>query len=162
VFDDPEVDDVLNVLKASTYDLILSMQVQYPDWRNRSLAERRDVFFGPACKLRTELGSFDSFDAHMRLDLASLSEYKVDYEKFPYGQDNGSAGIYKTRHGSRYFVGVKPWVTENNVRPIFLTTEEVLTEVIMKAFRNQIMKLDCSNLPGVYPIRVPICFTTIG
>ena len=91
VFDDPEVDDFLLVLKGSTHDRIRDLQVQYPDWRNHSLVERRDIYSSLTFELKKELESFDNLDALIRLDLEGMGEYNIDFWKIPYGQDNGKS-----------------------------------------------------------------------
>jgi hypothetical protein len=118
---------------------------------------------------------FDDFDELMRLKLSALSSINVDFDKFPYGKDNGKTGIYLQKNGEQYFLGPKQWIAGMTAVPTFLTTEEVVAQVIMKAFaevsekaeellsdgaklpNKQVYRLDL-EADGVFPVHVPVVF----
>ena len=159
VFDDPESDDFFHLLPGSLYQFLASRQAQYPNWRNLRLGERRDIYTGE--KAANGIPShlikcFDDFDELMRLDLTELQPFEVDYDRIPYGQDNPNAkGIYRGRHGKRYYIGTKPWLSENSFRKVFLTTEDVVANVIERATGRGPFRLDLDHMDGLFPISVP-------
>ena len=171
VFDDPEVDDLINILPEARYNFLQNQQQAYSDWRNMRLPERREICNQLYKEIHENgISTFDDFDALMRLDLKTLRPFHVDYKKFPYGQDNPQAskpGIYQSQHGKCYYVGLKPWLFETGeTTPIFLTTENVVAEIIKKAYgppseeRNKsrlppLLSLDLDDLPGIFHIKVP-------
>ena len=111
---------------------------------------------------------FDSFDELMRLDLNVLEPIQVDFDAIPFGYDNSKTGIYRQRHGDRYFLGPKPWLTENRAEFTFLTTESLVERVIEGAFhklwakghagRRLITKLALDQVPPIYPVKIPVQF----
>ena len=184
VFDDPEALDFVHLLPEALYLFVKNKQAQYRGWRNIGRAARRDVFEALKADIPgTLINSFEDFDELMRLDLERLRPYAVDYETIPFGRDNPNAsGIYRPRDGDRYFLGVKRWLFEMQGRPIFLTTETLVANAIEKAIgevfaevskrpediietesrigrnwrRRPLFRLVLDDVPGVYPINVPI------
>ena len=182
VFDDPEALDFIHLLPEALYVFVKNTQAQYGGWRNIGRAARRDVFDALKADIPgTFINGFEDFDELMRLDLERLRPYAVDYETIPFGRDNPNAsGIYRPRDGDRYFLGVKRWLFEMQARPIFLTTETVVANAIEKAIgevfaevikrsdediietesrnwrRRPLFRLVLDDVPGVYPINVPI------
>ena len=186
VFDDSEALDFVHLLPEALYVFVKNTQAQYHGWRNIKLAERREVFDALKADIPgTDIDSFEDFDELMKLDLERLRPYAVDYETIPFGRDNPNAsGIYRPRHGDRYFLGVKPWLFEMQARPIFLTTETLVANAIEKAIgevfagvikrpserndediietenwnwrRRSLFRLALDDVPGVYPIHVPL------
>jgi hypothetical protein len=161
VFDDPEVDEFVNILPEARYQFLDKRQKQFSDWRNLKLRDRREVYND----LRNEAKSlgiptFEDFDDLMRLELTSLTLYHVDYERFKYGQDNPYAtdsGIYRPQHGHGYDIGLKPWLSQmGDTVPTFLTTEEVVAQTIGKAYGQRLLSLELDDLPGLFPIKVPV------
>jgi len=64
-------------------------------------------------------------------------------------------------HGESYYVGAKEWLSGIDGHLTFLTTEAFVTEVIERALRlhrRSPIRLDLTNLPDVYPIKVPVRF----
>ena len=182
VFDDPEALDFIHLLPEALYVFVRNTQAQYRGWRNIKRPRRRDVFDALKADIPgTLINSFEDFDELMRLDLERLRPYAVDYETIPFGRDNPNAdGIYRPRDGDRYFLGVKRWLFEMQARPIFLTTETVVANAIEKAIgevfaevikrpspgerndegrnwsRRPLFRLALDDVPGVYPIHVPL------
>jgi hypothetical protein len=161
VFDDPEVDEFVNILPEARYEFLDKRQKQHSGWRNLKLKERREIY-GSLHKEANSLGisRFEDFDELMRLELTSLTPYQVDYERFRYGQDNPYAtasGIYRPQHGACYYIGLKAWLFEmGKTVPTFLTTEEVAAQVIKKAYGQRLVSLELDDLPGIFPIKVPV------
>ena len=161
VFDDPEVDEFVNLLPESRYEFLNKRQKQFSGWRNLKLKDRREAF-GGLYKEAKSLGipTFEDFDELMRLELTSLKPFHVDYERFKYGQDNPYAitrGIYRPKHGHGYYIGLKPWLSQmGDTVPTFLTTEEVVAQTIKKAYGQRLLSLELDNLPGLFPIKVPV------
>ena len=53
--------------------------------------------------------------------------------------------------------GLKPWLSQmGDTVPTFLTTEEVVAQTIKKAYRQRLLSLELDNLPGIFPIKVPV------
>ena len=161
VFDDPEVDEFVNLLPEARYEFLDKRQKQFSGWRNLKLRDRREAF-GGLYKEAKSLGipAFEDFDELMRLELTSLKPFHVDYERFKYGQDNPYAitrGIYRPQHGHGYYIGFKPWLSQmGDTVPTFLTTEEVVAQTIKKAYGQRLLSLELDNLPGLFPIKVPV------
>ncbi|MGH1570717.1 hypothetical protein ACRAWG_08690 [Methylobacterium sp. P31] len=161
VFDDPEPDDFIHVLKGSAYDKIHEMQTRVPDWRHKGRRDRLNIYGPLASELPGELaGNFAHFDELMRLDLRTLSQVDVDFAAIPFGSDQDEEGIYRRKHGERYFIGPRPWISATTAHVTFLTTEQIVTEVIDTTLKKSPgvadpFRLDLIDLPGIYPIRIP-------
>ena len=161
VFDDPEVDEFVNILPEARYQFLDKRQKQLSGWRNLKLRDRREIY-GSLHNEAKSLGisTFEDFDDLMRLALTSLKPYHVDYERFKYGQDNPYAtasGIYRPKHGQAYYIGLKPWLSQmGDAVPTFLTTEEVVAQTIKKAYGKRLLSLELDNLPGIFPIKVQV------
>ena len=55
--------------------------------------------------------------------------------------------------------GLKPWLSQmRDTVPTFLTTEEVAAQTIKKAYGKRLLSLELDNLPGIFPIKVPVLF----
>ena len=161
VFDDPEVDEFVNLLPEARYEFLDKRQKQFSGWRNLKLTDRRKVYSGLHKEAKSlGISTFEDFDDLMRLELTSLKPYHVDYEQFKYGQDNPHAtasGIYRPKHGHGYYVGLKPWLSQmGDTAPTFLTTEEVVAQTIKKAYGQRLLSLELDNLTGLFPIKVPV------
>ena len=161
VFDDFETDDVINVLPEVIYEIIASQQRKYSNWRNQPHHERLKIYKElKKDGVRIE-GNFGEFDALMRMDLENLRPIEVDYDAIPFGCDNGDAGIYKTYHGKRYYVGEKEWLFSSPSDLIFLTTEGLTSEAVHRIFstrkRHQLF-LDLEKIDAIYPIKIPVRF----
>jgi hypothetical protein len=58
-----------------------------------------------------------------------------------------------------YYMGPKPWLSACSAHPTFVTTEALVADVIEGALRKSGSRypipLDLTDVPGVYPIKVP-------
>ena len=55
--------------------------------------------------------------------------------------------------------GLKPWLSQmRDTVPTFLTTEEAAAQTIKKAYGKRLLSLELDNLPGIFPIKVPVLF----
>ena len=169
VFDDCEADDFVHILPESTFEFLSRQQARRPDWRNIPRPKRLEVHSRLHDEIpRRQMPDFDSFDELMRLDLNILEPIQVDFDAIPFGYDNSKTGIYRQRHGDKYYLGPKPWLTENRAEFTFLTTESLVESVIQGAFqklwvsghagRRLITKLALDQVPPIYPVKVPVQF----
>ena len=83
----------------------------------------------------------------------------MNFDAIPFGNDNKPTGIYNGKHGKRYHVGPKPWLSGTSAHLTFVTTEALTAEVIEAALRrgkgSRLVRVDLRDVPGVYPIKVP-------
>jgi hypothetical protein len=153
VFDDPEVDEFVNILPEVRYDFLDRRQKEYSGWEHMKLKERREIHSGLHKEAKSfGIPTFEDFDELMRLKLKTLTPFQVDFERFQYGQDNPcakKAGIYRPQHGACYYIGLKAWLSQmGKTVPTFLTTEEAMAQTIKKAHGQRLLSL--SNLT-IYP-----------
>jgi hypothetical protein len=97
-----------------------------------------------------------------------LDEIIVDFNSIPFGYDRSNTGIYRQRHGDKYFIGPKPWLTDNPADFTFLTTESLVAKVIEGAFQKilershaahrEVMSLVIDQVPPIYPVKIPVEF----
>ena len=169
VFDDCELDDFIHILPESTFEFLSRQQARRPDWRNIPRPKRLEVHGRLHDEIpRRQMPDFDSFDELMRLDLNALEPIQVDFDAIPFGYDNSKTGIYRQRHGDRYYLGPKPWLSENRAEFTFLTTESLVEKVIQGAFqklwasghvgRRLITKFALDQVPPIYPVKIPVQF----
>jgi hypothetical protein len=169
VFDDCEADDFVHILPEPTFEFLSRQQARRPDWRNIPRPKRLEVHGRLHDEIpRRRMPDFDSFDELMRLDLNALEPIQVDFDAIPFGYDNSKTGIYRQRHGEKYYLGPKPWLTENRAEFTFLTTESLVESVIQGAFqkiwerghagRRLITKLALDQVPPIYPVKIPVQF----
>jgi hypothetical protein len=107
VFDDPEVDDFVDTIPDQLYIRLQALQQANPNWRNIPRREREGIYHKVRSKLPFK--SFYEFNAHMRIDLDGLTPYKVDFDRYPYGQDNPQAKqkLYMDEAGQTFYIGPK-------------------------------------------------------
>jgi hypothetical protein len=169
VLDDCEADDFVHTLPEATFEFLSRQQARRPDWRNIPRPKRLEVHGRLHDEIpRRQMPDFDSFDELMRLDLNALEPIQVDFDAIPFGYDNSKTGIYRQRHGDKYYLGPKPWLTENRAEFTFLTTESLVEKVIEGAFqklwascragRRLITKFALDHVPPIYPVKIPVQF----
>lgn len=166
VFDDCEADDFLHILPESSYEFLVRQQTRYRDWRNIPRPRRLEVFHRLHDEIpRRRMPDFDLFDELMRLDLSILEPVEVNFDAIPFGYDNSKTGIYRQRHGDKYYIGPKPWLADNPAEFTFLTTESLVAKVIEGAFqklshpgRRPVMEFILDQVPPIYPVKVPMQF----
>jgi hypothetical protein len=157
VFDDCELDDFVHIFPESVYGFLSLQQKRHPDWRNIPRPKRLHVYRRLQDDIpRGRVPDFDSFDELMRLDIATLDSVEVNFDAIPFGYDNSQSGIYRRRHGDRYYVGPKPWLIENSAEFTFLTTESLVARVIERASHRPVTKFILDQVPPIYPVKVPV------
>lgn len=159
VFDEPEWDEFAHILTEGLYKH-LSIRSRWV-WQNLSIRERRESF----CEMKKSdpaLSSidFDDYSELRFLDLADFDRVKVDYGSQPFGRENSVKAIYRSQDGRSYYFGSKRWLTLATISWVFLTTESFTTEAIAALYKSKLnrplLRLDLDNLPGVYPVDVPV------
>jgi hypothetical protein len=160
VFDEPEWDEFAYLLPRDIY-AHLSIRNRWT-WQELSVRERRERF--QAMKTADPaLGAvdFEEYNELRFLDLAHFERVQVDYFAQPFGRENSQKSIYLSRHGNTYYFGAKHWpCSSDSTNWIFLTTERFTTEAIAALYESKLgrplLRLDLDNLPGVYPVDVPV------
>jgi hypothetical protein len=169
VFDDCEADDFVHILPEPTFEFLSRQQARRRDWRNIPRPKRLEVHGSLHDGIpRRQMPDFDSFDELMRLDLNVLEPIQVDFDAIPFGYDNSKTGIYRQRNGDKYYLGPKPWLTDNRAEFTFLTTESLVESVIQGAFqkiwatgrpgRRLLTKFALDQVPPIYPVKIPVQF----
>ena len=163
VFDELELDEFLHILPVSIYELLNQQQEQHPGWRNIPRFERYSIFSELRATHEPPAGmDFEEFNELMRLELSEFRPVDVDYDAIPFGNDNTPKGIYRREHGKRFYIGIQEWPLTSNIHFTFLTTEHLMTEILMAIYRkhyssyNPLLRLDLDHVPGIYPISVPL------
>ena len=160
VFDELELDEFLHILPERTFELLEQEQQEHDNWRNLPRVRRYQIF-EPLSDLFPRT-SFESFDDLMRLDLSRLAVVEVDHDAIPFGNDNTPSGIYRRQDKQKYYVMAQRWLFEASTRWSFLTTENLMTEIVARIYERQfgninpLIRLDLDELPGMFPIKVPI------
>jgi hypothetical protein len=172
VVDDSEVDDLIDIMPEALYALITGHQVKLPNWKHLSRARQIESFKS----LKNDIGGlvpdFERYNDLMRTDLGTYDCFTVDYTKIPFGFDNRDQGIYKNQHGKRFYVGVRDWIVQCRTRLTFLTTEQVVADVIGQSYlvrrtkerernvekysRQVPFLLTLTKVRPIYPLKVPM------
>jgi hypothetical protein len=167
VLDDPEADDFLYILPESSFEYLQRMQERHPDWRNQGRNDRLSVY--RRLKANKELpgnlfAEFENFDELMRLDLTTLDMVQVDFDRIPFGYDHANSGIYRERHGDKYYIGPKHWLFAGDRHVTVLTTETLVGNAVVGVTNRyryrggeskQPFRLQLDHMPGIYPIKIP-------
>lgn len=161
IIDEPEIDEMLHFISKPLYDHLSNHQIELPDWRNLDRRARETHFKLVKDQIPDSDRDieFETYDELMRLNLAALAEYRVDYDIIPFGHDRTPTGIYRAEHGKTFYIGEKDWPFASQTRWGFLTTERLVTDVIAKIYekrRKSLLRVDADDLTGIYPIRIPI------
>ena len=165
IIDEPEIDEMLHFMSKPFYDHLCNQQLELPNW-SRLDRHTREMRFKLAKDQIPEADrdiEFETYDELMRLNPATLAEYKVDYDAIPFGHDRTSTGIYRAEHGKTFYIGEKDWPFASQTRWGFLTTERLVTDVIAKIYEKRhkhFLRVDADNLTGIYPLRVPLYYDT--
>ena len=160
VFDEPEWDDFVYLLPQDLY-AHLSGRTRSP-WQELTVREQKDQFRSmrvndPA--LRSI--DFEEYNELRFVDLANFERVGVDYFAQPFGRENTQRSIYLSRHGCAYYFGARHWPSRSgSTNWVFLTTETFTTEAIAALYKaklgRSLLRLNLDNLPGVYPVDVPV------
>ena len=166
VLDDPEPDDFFYLLSESRRRFLQETKAQEKNknWRNIERSERIGIYRELLRKDPLPVGlDFDTFDEQMRLDLPTLDELAVDYDKIPFGYDHTEEGIYRKTQGDKYYLAPKNWLFKNRNITV-LTTERLVVDAVMGSttrFRQrggraaEFLCLSLDHMPGVYPVNIP-------
>jgi hypothetical protein len=160
VFDEPEWDEFVYLLSRDLYAHLL-IRSRWA-WQQLSVRERRDRF--QAMKTAdSALGGvdFEEYNELRFLDPVDFELVQVDYFAQPFGRENSQKSIYLGRHGTTYYFGAKRWPrSSGSTHWVFLTTETFTTEAIAALYDaklgRSLLRLNLDNLPGLYPVDVPV------
>ncbi|QDM24774.1 hypothetical protein FNL56_00365 [Tardiphaga sp. vice304] len=158
-YDDPEATDLLHVIPGALFDHLRSSEGSA--WRNLSTVQKRSQYRSAVRKNILTDETFKTYDGLRHLNLAGFDQYAVDYEAMPFGHENSPESIYRGQHGERYFIRTQDWAFNSRVQWTFLTTEPLVAEMISAAYRKRnrtLMRFQLDNLPGVYPLRIPLSY----
>lgn len=105
--------------------------------------------------------TYESFDELMRFDFSTLEKIKFDFAAIPFGYGPLENNCYAAFKNNSYYIGPRSWLATATAHLTFLTTEAVVTEVVEKVLQlrkdsRQPLRLNLTDLPGIYPIRVPV------
>jgi hypothetical protein len=163
-FDDPEVDEFVEVLGDGVFRLIAGLQETHQNWRNKPRHERQEVYASAGDEL---VEDFERFDELMRTDLTALEPVSVDFDQIPFGYDRKPNGPYRGKNGALYHVGPRSWLAASGRTQLTVITTETLVSLAVKqalskqgrrngeGYRYRPFHLDLTNTPGVYPIKIP-------
>ena len=157
VIDEPVLDEFLYHCDQPTYERLLALQHQSPNWRNMKRHEREAVF--ASSEIRS-VRNFDEFDEWMRQDLSELEPVSVDSDRIPLSVNTSAGCIYRKMHGKIYHFGVKRWPFNSGVQWHFLTTETLISDVIEFVYekvgkKSLLLRVDLDIDAGIFPIDVP-------
>ena len=93
----------------------------------------------------------------MRLSLDALEQMEVNYDDIPFGFDQPGKGIYSAQNGKRFYLGAQDWLADCNAQTTFLTTETLISHVLIRAFSTtNLIVLDLDARCDLFPIEVPL------
>jgi hypothetical protein len=98
----------------------------------------------------------------MRVKLSDLDRVVVDFDAAPFGSDRGERGIYKDMQGKAFYLGTKDWLSRETGSCNYLTTEQLMTEVVRAVYRKKTPKksrLWCKQMnppTELFPIEVDL------
>ncbi|MGY3354809.1 hypothetical protein ACVWZK_001472 [Bradyrhizobium sp. GM0.4] len=157
VFDELEPDDFVHLLTPKIFRHLSSVR---PGWKGMPRSVKRDVY-----RKTIERGvipssmTFEEYSELRYLDPATLQEVKVDFDYAPFGRKNSAQSIYRDWHGRSFYLGCKAWPF-STINWTFLTTERWVTEIVSAVYRKQqkkpLIRLELDDLPGVFPVHVPV------
>lgn len=158
VIDEPEFDELIWLVSAELYAHLAS--VKSWDWKRRAVKERRDLFesIRRSGAIPTDM-TFEEYNELRYLDLATLQRVEVDFWSQPFGRESTAQSIYRACHQRPFYLGAKAWPFAGSARITFLTTEAFTTEAISAVYakaREPLLRLQLDQLPGLYPVNVPV------
>ncbi|SDK00488.1 hypothetical protein SAMN05216338_107921 [Bradyrhizobium sp. Rc2d] len=159
VFDEPEWDEFAHILSEGMYKH-LSVHSRW-NWQTQTLRERKESFYRmKKDDLALSNIEFDDYSELRFLDLAHFERVQVDFASQPFGRENGVKAIYISQDGKPYYFCAKRRPTADSTSWIFLTTESFTTDAIAALYKlklnRPLLRLSLDNLPGVYPVDVPV------
>ncbi|OSI60501.1 hypothetical protein BSZ15_02010 [Bradyrhizobium canariense] len=159
VFDEPEWEEFAHI-PTDELHRHLSAHSRWR-WQNLSARERKESFYRMK-QSDSALATIDYEDySELRfLDLARFERVHVDFASQPFGRENSQKAIYRSQDGKSFYFGPKGWPTADTTSWIFLTTESFTTDVIVALYKlklgRPLLSLRLDNLPGIYPVAVPL------
>ena len=160
VLDDTEWDEFTYLLPQDLF-AHLSRRSRWT-WQELPVRERKEQFRSmQTYDAALQSIDFDEYNELRLVDLVHFERVQVDFFAQPFGRENSRNSIYLSRHGSAYYFGAKNWPSSSNsTHWIFLTTERFTTEAIAALYDaklgRSLLRLDLDNLPGLYPVDVPV------
>jgi hypothetical protein len=156
IIDEPEIDKLLHALPESLFDTLKRMKRQHPGWTNKNRKERHAIYSAESKAGEVpSTHSFEDIDELMRLNLGDLEPVDVSYDAIPFGFDHAGKGIYAAENGRRFYLGAQNWLEDCKARLTFLTTETLVSRVLVRALANLIV-LDLNLFCALFPIEVPL------
>ncbi|MCK1586932.1 hypothetical protein [Bradyrhizobium sp. 169] len=159
VFDEPEWDEFAHIVSDGMHRH-LSVHTRW-NWQKLTDRERKHTFYRMK-KEEPALSNID-FDDYSELRFTELTQFErvqVEFASQPFGRENSSKAIYISQDGKPYYFAAERWPAADSTSWIFLTTERFTTEAIAALyklkFNRPLLQLNLDNLPGVYPVDVPI------
>lgn len=159
VFDEPEWDEFAHIVSDGMHRH-LSVHTRW-NWQKLTDRERKHTFYRMK-KDEPALANID-FDDYSELrftELAQFERVQVEFASQPFGRENSSKAIYISQDGKPYYFAAERWPAADSTSWIFLTTERFTTEAIAALyklkFNRPLLQLNLDDLPGVYPVDVPI------
>ena len=95
----------------------------------------------------------------MRVELSQLEAFEVDYESIPFGCDQKHKESIRLSTERRFFLGPQQWMADSKARLTFLTTESLVSRVLMKVHEKlyrTIQVLELHPDSDLFPIDVPL------
>jgi len=158
LYDEIEIDELIHFVSDHEYRYFQVLQARYTNWRNLSRSEKEGIW--DHCKIQPGIVlDFDSFDELMRLDLDALTAVAVDFDAIPFGDSRSPKCIYRRCHGDVYHVGFRAWMFTLDIPIGFLTTEQLPAGLLEALYHRQgqsLLRLDLDNMPGIYPVKLPV------
>jgi hypothetical protein len=158
VIDEPEYDEFLFSITAALYRHLAGVGAR--DWASRARSEQRGLFgeIRRSGAIPHDL-TFEDYSELRLLDLNTLEKVEVDYPGQPFGRENSSASIYRSRDGDSIYFGRKRWPFDSATAWTYLTTERFTTDSIAAVYdkeKSPLLKLELDHLPSLYPFTVPV------
>jgi hypothetical protein len=160
IFDEPEIDKILYRMPESVFDWLKRVKRLNKNWKKKNRKERVAIYESErATKQIPGRYSFEQCDEWLRLPLSQLEAVQVDYPAIPFGYDAPGRGMYSSQHGKRFYFGVQGWMKDCNSQITFLTTESLISQVLVRAYEELPIKLNVLDLHAdceLFPIDVPL------
>lgn len=160
VFDEPEIDRIIYRIPEPIFDWLKRVKRLNPNWKKKKRKERVAIYESEkAAKLIPGDHTFEECDEWLRVPLSRLERWEVDYEAIPFGYDAPGRGMYAAWNGKRFYLGVQRWLKDCKAQIIFLTTESVISLVLISAYQKLAMNLQVLDLHAecdLFPIAAPV------
>lgn len=164
IFDEPETSEVLYCVHESLFEWLKRTKSLHRNWKKKTRNERFAIYqsekrLGRIPRHGSKDYSFEECDEWLRLPLKKLEAWKVDYEAIPFGYGSSQKGMYSGQNGQRYYLGLQSWIKDCRAQITFLTTESLISLVILAAFKKLGLRLNTLDLRCdcvLFPVDVPL------